>query len=92
MIVMADLLEKLFVIVAVLIFLCILSKVIILKAGKSIRVNLFSFFWFSKIQIVNSSYHFSKRKRILMNQLTKVLLILISIELGIVTAYVWLNT
>jgi len=84
-------LQTLFIAVAILILLCLILKIIVLKAGKAIRANLFSFFWFSQLQIANSSYSYSKRKRIVMNQLSRVLFVLLAIEFVIILSYLWIR-
>jgi hypothetical protein len=86
---MPIMLKTLFVIVAILILMCIILKIVVLKAGKSIRADLFSFFWFSELQIANSTYGFSKRKRIIMNQLSRILFVLFALEIIIIMAYLW---
>lgn len=88
---MSHVLENLFFIVAGLILLVLALKVVVLKSGKHIKTDFTSFFWFSKMQISNSSYSFSKRKRIQMNQLSLILLFLLGLEVIICTSFFWIN-
>jgi hypothetical protein len=83
-------LKTLFIIIACLIFLGLVLKFIVLKSGRSIKSNFISFFWFSRLQIVNSTYDFSKKKRLVMNQITLIILILLAVEILIGMAYLWI--
>ncbi|MCU0403371.1 MAG: hypothetical protein MUE99_02400 [Chitinophagaceae bacterium] len=59
----------------------LLIKFVLLRVGRPINYTFFSFFWFSRWQITNSSYDYSKRKRRLQNYLTITILSLILIQL-----------
>ena len=58
----------------------LLVKFIILKAGRPINYTFLSFFWFSRWQISNSSFQYSKRKRKVLNYLSLAMVFLIILE------------
>lgn len=75
--------------VLILIIGIIIAKIIILKTGKPINHSFFSFFWFSRWQIFNSRYDYSKKKRKILNYLTISILIIIVIEVSFILFAIW---
>jgi hypothetical protein len=86
---MFDLLNSSIFVSSGLIVMLLILKVIVLNSGKKIRTSFSSFFWYSKIQIENSSYHFSRRKRVIMNQLSMIILFILGMEALIFIAFLW---
>lgn len=76
-------------IVLILIIGIIIAKIVILKTGKPISHSFSSFFWFSRWQIFNSTYEYSKRKRKILNYLTLAILGIILLEMGILLFTLW---
>lgn len=62
----------------------LLAKFIILKFGRPIKYSFSSFFWFSSLQVSNSSNPNSKQKRIILNYLSIAIILLIFLELGFI--------
>lgn len=67
----------------------ILVKFLILKIGRPIKAKFSSFFWFSRWEILNSSYDYSKKKRIFLNNISLVILLLIVLETALLIISLW---
>ena len=76
-------------IVLILIIGIIIAKIVLLKIGKPINHSFSSFFWFSRWQIFNSTYEYSKRKRKIQNYLTLSIIAIVLIEMGILFFTLW---
>ncbi len=68
-------------VVLVLVTGVLVAKYFILKFGRPINYTFSSFFWFSRWEVSNSSYQYSKRKRRLLNSLSISIVAILLLEI-----------